>query len=315
MFGGVVAVALLFPDGRLPSPPWRWAARGAATCVVGTMVLGLFADEPLDAPFEEVARPLPSLPDWLAPLQFALLAGLFASVVASGIAARRRYLRAVQPERQQLLWLAASAWLIPATLVVCFVDAVVSARLDALVLGMLLLTLIALPASIAVAVLRHRLYDLDRVVNRTLVYGLLTLLVLAAYYAVAVVAGALIRTETSFALTLLTTAVVVVAIDPVRGRLQRRVDRLMYGDRADPYAGLSRLAERLEGTVTPQTALGTIVEAVADSLKVPFVAVDLVQRDPDRSQDERRRAAVRGDPPDGQVVVPLMFQGEDQPLA
>ena len=80
-------------------------------------------------------------------------------------------------------------------------------------------------------------------------------------------------------MTLATTAVVVVAVNPLRVWLQRRVDRLMYGDRADPYAGLSRLAERLEASVTPQMALRTIVDTVADSLKVPFVAIDLVGAD------------------------------------
>ena len=310
MFGGVIAVALLFPDGRLLSPRWRWAACGTALCVVGIVALGLFTAEPFDAPFGEVDPPLPALPAALAPLHLVLLAGLLACVVASVVSARRRYLRAAQIERQQLLWLAASAWLIPVTLVVCFADAVVDARLDALVLGMLLMTVTALPMSIAVAVLRYRLYDLDRVVNRTLVYGALTGLVLAAYYAVVVIVGGLLRTEVSFALTLVTTATVVIVADPLRRRLQRGVDRLMYGDRADPYTGLSRLAARLEDSVTPQMALRTIVDTVADSLKVPFVSVDLVQADPDQSRGLRRAASHGDTEPEERLLVPLTFQGD-----
>ena len=275
-------------------------------CLVGTVVVGLFTPEPFDKPFQDVTNPLPPLPDALAPVQAVLLAGLAASVVAAGMAARYRFVRSVQPQRQQLLWLAASAWLIPTTLAVCLVDLVVPGQLDWLVMTLLLLTITAVPASIAVALLRYRLYDLDRLVNRTLVYGVLTALVLAAYYLTVLGLGGLLPDAGSAAVTLATTAVVVVAVNPLRVWLQRRVDRFMYGDRADPYTGLSRLAARLEASVTPQMALRTIVDTVADSLKVPFVAIDL------RGADGLQRAAVHPGPAaDDPLEVPLTFQGED----
>ena len=306
MFAGVIAIAFVFPDGRLPTPRWRPAALVAGVCLVGTVVVGLFTPEPFDKPFQDVTNPLPPLPDALAPVQAVLLAGLAASVVAAGMAARYRFVRSVQPQRQQLLWLAASAWLIPTTLAVCLVDLVVPGQLDWLVMTLLLLTITAVPASIAVALLRYRLYDLDRMVNRTLVYGVLTALVLAAYYLTVLGLGGLLPDAGSAAVTLATTAVVVVAVNPLRVWLQHRVDRFMYGDRADPYTGLTRLAARLEASVTPQMALRTIVDTVADSLKVPFVAIDL------RGADGLQRAAVHPGPaPTDPLEVSLTFQGED----
>ena len=305
MFAGVIAIAFVFPDGRLPSPRWRPVAWAAVVCVSGIVVMGLFSSEPFDKPFHEVTNPLPALPSILEPLQLVFLLGLAALVIAAGIAVRRRFVRAVQLERQQLLWLACSAWLIPATLAVCLLDAVVPADLDWLVFGMLLLTITAVPASIAVALLRYRLYDLDRLINRTLVYGALTTLVFAAYYAAVVLIGQLVSHGESLVVSLAATAVVVVAVHPLRVWLQRRVDRLMYGDRADPYAGLSRLADRLEASVTPQMALRIIVETVRDSLKVPFVAIDLIHAD-----GLRRAAVVGATEPPGGVEVPLHFQGE-----
>jgi two-component system NarL family sensor kinase len=305
MFAGVAAVVFVFPDGRLPSAGWRAVAWAGGCIVAGTVVIGLFTAEPFDAPFQDVPNPLPARPDILAPLEVVLLAGLAASVAAAGWAARHRYVRSVQPQRQQLLWLAASAWLIPLTLAVCVADVVVPGDLDWLVLSLLLITTTAVPAAIAVAILRYRLYDLDRLVNRALVYGVLTALVVAAYLGAIIGLGWFVHDRNSFVVALVATVIVLVAANPVRSWLQRRVDRLMYGDRRDPYGGLSRLAARLEASVTPQMALRTIVDTVADSLKVPFVAIDL--RHPDRLE----RTAVHGsEEPEDALGVPLSFQGD-----
>jgi two-component system NarL family sensor kinase len=305
MFAGVAAVVFVFPDGHLPSGGWRPVVWAAGICFAGTVAMGLFTAEPFDAPFQNVSNPLPARPDAVAPLELVLLAGMAASVVAAGLAARYRYVRSVQPQRQQLLWLAASASLIPFTLLVCFADLVVPSDLDWLVLSLLLITATAVPGAIAVAILRYRLYDLDRVVNRALVYGVLTALVITAYLGVVLLLGWFVRDRNSFGVALAATGIVVVAVNPVRLWLQRRVDRLMYGDRRDPYAGLSRLAARLEASVTPQMALRIIVDTVADSLKVPFVAVDLWRA------DRLERAAVHGmNEPADSLEVTLSFQGE-----
>jgi GAF domain-containing protein len=161
------------------------------------------------------------------------------------------------------------------------------------------------PVSIGVAILRWHLYDLDRVVNRTLVYGVLTAAVLGIYAAAVLLVGLVVRDRDSLEVTLIGTAAVAIAVNPLRVVLQRAVDRLMYGDRRDPYAGLTRLTERLGATIDPSTALGTIVQTVADSLKVPFVAVDVVR------SGGVERMATHGVPREGELLtVPLAFQGE-----
>ena len=217
--------------------PGRQAADAAveacAPCVAGAVSRrapsswGCSLPSPSTSPSRTSTNPLPALPD-------ALGRGAARSPrrrwprrsSPRGSAARYRFVRSVQPQRQQLLWLAASAWLIPTTLAVCFVDLVVPGQLDWLVLTLLLLTITAVPASIAVALLRYRLYDLDRLVNRTLVYGVLTALVLAAYYVTVLGSAACSRDAGFRRRHPRDHGVVVVAVNPLRVWLQRRVDRL-----------------------------------------------------------------------------------------
>ena len=305
VFAGATAIALVFPDGTLPSRRWRVASWTTGLSIAGVLILSLFSPEPFDRPFDEVANPLPAHPDLLAPLQLVFLAGMLASLVAGVVTVRSRYRTSQGLERQQILWLASSSWLIPLTLLVCIVDLIVPAELDPLVFALVLTTALAVPASIGIAILRWHLYDLDRVVNRALVYGVLTGLVVAICGAVLLLLGMMVRDRDSFAVTLVGIAVAAVAVNPLRLVLQRAVDRLMYGDRRDPYAGLTRLAERLEATIAPHMALRTIVDTVAESLKVPFVAVDLVQ------PGLVERMATHGVPGGGDALtVPLAFQGE-----
>lgn len=305
VFAGATAIALVFPDGRLLSPRWRAAVWAAGLSITGVLILSLFSPEPFDRPFQDVANPLPARPDVLAPLELLFLAGMVGSLIAGVLATRSRYRNSEGLERQQILWLASSAWLIPLTLLVCLADLVIPAELDPLILAMVLTTALAVPGSIGIAILRWHLYDLDRLVNRALVYGVLTGCVVALYAAVILGLGIVVRDRGSVAVALVGTAAVAVAVNPLRLVLQRAVDRFMYGDRRDPYAGLTRLAERLEATVVPQTALRTIVDTVAESLKVPFVAVDLVR------SGRVERMATHGSPggPDP-LTVPLVFQGE-----
>ncbi len=305
MFAGVAAIAFVFPDGKLLSRQWRTVAWVAAASILGVIVLSLFSHEGFDEPFQRVDNPLPRPPQLLAILEPPFLLAMVGSLIAAGLAARARFVRSEGLQRHQLLWFACSAWLIPVTLLVCFADLVVPADLDPLVIGLLLATVIAVPASIGVAILRWRLYEIDRFVNRALVYGVLTGCVIALYTAVVLTVGRFAQDRGSLPVSLVGTGVAVVAVLPLRGLLQRFVDRLLYGDRRDPYAGLSRLAARLEDSIAPQTALRTIVDTVAGSLRAPFVAIDLL------GPAGRDRAAVHGEPRGrGTLEVPLVFQGE-----
>lgn len=176
------------------------------------------------------------------------------------------------------------------------------------------LALFFVPIFTSVAILRHRLYGVDAVVNRTLVYGALTTVVVALYVGLVAVFGALFRVGTGGNLiaSLLATGFVAALFQPLRHRLQRAVDRLMYGERHDPYAAVSRLGRRLEATLAPEAVPSTIVETVAGALKVPHAAMELKNGDGFKTvavHDTAVRAAARpsADPP---AVVPLVHRGE-----
>ena len=134
---------------------------------------------------------------------------------------------------------------------------------------------LVLPISLAVAILRYRLFDIDLVINRTLVYGALTASVVGIYVLVVGYLGALFRTGGDLLISLVATGIVAVLFAPLRDRLQRGVNRLMYGERDDPYGVLSRLGQRLEATLEPHAVLPAVAETVAHALKLPHVAIEL----------------------------------------
>lgn len=133
----------------------------------------------------------------------------------------------------------------------------------------------ALPAAIAVAIVRHRLYDIDLLISRTLIYATLTLLVIGIYVAIVGGFGVLWRIDGNPLLPLVATGLVAVAFDPLRQRVQRAVNRLVWGDRDDPHAVMARLARRLGSAMAPDGALQTIVDTIGTAMKLPYVAITL----------------------------------------
>jgi signal transduction histidine kinase len=171
--------------------------------------------------------------------------------------------------------------------------------------NLLALVGLPMPLSVAVAVLRYRLFDIDLLINRTLVYGGLTLAIAGTYVAVVSGVGALLQTGDNVLVSLLATVLVAILFQPVRERLQRAANRLLYGERDEPYRVLSRLGQRLESTNTSTTILPAIVDTVAQALKLPYVAIALQQR------GTLVVAAAAGHPGAGDLVsLPLVFQTE-----
>jgi DNA-binding NarL/FixJ family response regulator len=159
------------------------------------------------------------------------------------------------------------------------------------------------PVAVGIAVLKYRLYDIDLVINRTLVYGALTAIVVGIYVFVVGYLGALFRTE-DLLVSLIATGVVAVLFAPLRNRLQGIVNRLLYGERDDPYAALSRLGQRLEATLTPDAVLSTAVKAVAEALKAPYAAIEF-ERD-----GIFGTVATTGEPAEEPLRLPLVYGGE-----
>ena len=158
------------------------------------------------------------------------------------------------------------------------------------------------PICIGIAILRFRLYDIDIIIRRTLVYGILTVCVVGVYVLVVGGLGALIGTRGNLLISLLATGLVAVLFQPLRAWLQRGVNRLLYGQRDEPYSVITHLSQRLEGTLAPDAVLSTIVDTVAQALKLPYVAILLKQ------EDTFRLAASAGELMGDPLVLPLVYQ-------
>src|SRR6266487_787720 len=171
-----------------------------------------------------------------------------------------------------------------------------------LVVGYGLTLLLAL--SLGVAILRYRLYDIDLLINRTLVYGTLTLSIVGIYILVVGSLGVLLRAQGNTLISLSATGLVAILFQPLRVRLQRLVNRLMYGDRHTPYQAIARLGERLQATLASDAVLPTIVETVAHALKLPYAAIRL------RQKGALNTAASFGAAQEPLVHLPLLYQGE-----
>jgi len=161
---------------------------------------------------------------------------------------------------------------------------------------------IPLPAALAAALIRGEFLDIRATINRALVFTSLTGLLLGLYAAVVAAVATLVG-RSGLVATLPATGVVAVAFSPVRARLQAGVDRLLYGDRADPARLLGALGRRLETAVPPEQVLPTIAETVAEALRLPYVGIKTT------GSDTGWLACERGEPPEQPERVPLVHQG------
>ncbi|HEU0003077.1 MAG TPA: GAF domain-containing protein [Ktedonobacteraceae bacterium] len=160
------------------------------------------------------------------------------------------------------------------------------------------------PMCIGIAILRYRLYDIDIIIRRTLVYGILTVCVVGVYVLVVGTLGAFIGTSGNLLISLVATGLVAVLFQPLRAVLQRGINRLLYGQRDEPYTVITHLSQRLEGQISPDAVLSTIVETVAQALKLPYAAILLKQ------EDKFRLAASAGDLMGEPLVLPLVYQAD-----
>ena len=297
-FVSLALIPLLFPDGRPASRRWRpvvWIAAGAI--VVGTVSLAL-TPGPLEGQLA-VDNPF-GIEGAKGVLELLFSAGaliVVAALTAGMVSLISRYRRSRGAERQQLKWFTYAVALPPLALLVN----TLLPELSWLIGGV---GVACIPVAIGIAILRHRLYDIDFIINRTLVYGALTACVIGLYIFVVVYLGALFRTGGNVMVSLVATGVVAVLFAPLRDGLQRGVNRLLYGERDDPYRVLSRLGQRLEANLTPDAALSTIVETIAGALKLPYSAIEI------RRDGGFETAAEYGAPSGDTVVKSLAHQGE-----
>ena len=273
-----IYLLLLFPDGDLLSKRWRplvWLSGGVIVFLSASVGL---SPEPIQI-LEGARNPFAlEEPSWVAEAFYVVLPLLPLCILASASSLVLRYRRSRGEERQQIKWIAFAASLVCLFYLINFLIMLIyafepppwSRFLD----SVSVLSYAGIPIAVGFAVLKYRLYDVDVVINRTLVYGALTVSVIGIYVLVVGYLGTVFRTDDLF-VSLLATGLVAALFAPLRERLQRAVNRLMYGERDDPYAVVSRLGERLEATLAPDAVLPTIVETVREALKLPYVAIAL----------------------------------------
>lgn len=262
-------VPLYFPDGRLPSPRWRVVSWLSALVIGLVSIIGAFRPGPSDFPFETIANPLAApLPaelfNGLRVLSGLLLSGL---VVASGAALVARYRRSNAVGRQQLKWFLSAVLVMVAITAPLAVSAFVvdpnNLKVPAWASGLIPIATVLIPLASGVAIFRYRLYDIDVLVQRTLLYGLLS----------AIVAGFFIGAQTFFqrvfssvtgatsdVAVALSLFVIVAAFTPLKERLQALITRRFGAPRsgepttsADPIETIRRLGElRAAGLLSEQ---------------------------------------------------------------
>jgi signal transduction histidine kinase len=149
------------------------------------------------------------------------------------------------------------------------------------------------------------LFDIDIIFSRTLVYGSLTGLIVLIYMAIVSGLSAMFHTQNNIASGLVATAVIAILFQPLRERLQRGVNRLLYGERDDPAAVLTRLALQMETADTPTAILPNLVQTIAHGLKIPHVAIWLPT-----GKNQFKPAAVWGESSGHVETIPLTYQKE-----
>ncbi len=267
-----VYLIMLFPDGHLPSPRWRWFSWTVAIGVgIGCAAILFLPGNFADTGHPDVRNPL-ALEALRGPLSVMLAALLLIPVgmIGAAIALVRRYRGSRGAERQQMKWLAFSAAVVAAVYAVVMPLSLAQGSGPApgwlsVMQSVSLATFGLIPVAIGFAVLRYRLYDIDVVINKAIVFGTLAMFIGAVYVGVVVLLGSAIgATSTNPVLAIAATAAVALLFDPVRVRVQRLANRLVYGERATPYEVLARFSERIAGTYATDDVLPRTARIIAE---------------------------------------------------
>ncbi len=275
----LVLIPLWYPSGR---PINRYVGSVAVVATLGWIMLvlgeiggatvGILVDESLlgDDAWLQIANPVAS---WPVPDSSLFDLGWFLLMISIPVAVTSMVVRRVKSrgvERLQMKWLLFSEGLVVGYVVLV---AVFEVQLDPvgpgvqLALNLLLGALVlAVPISVGVAITKHRLYDIDVVISKTVTYGVLAVFITGVYALIVVGIGSLVGSgdEPNLMLSIAAVAIVAVAFEPLRNRLQRWANRLVFGHRATPYEVLSRATARFAGSDSPEEALKQVTQLVVD---------------------------------------------------
>jgi hypothetical protein len=277
-------ILLLSPTGTLPSPRWRWWARVTAAGLVVAFLASVLHPRPLYPEFPEIRNPV-----GIGALEHGAGAAIFpvgallvlAGLVVGAVSLLLRFRRARGLERLQLRWLALGAALAALAFAISMTALVVEQTDGWLFQAALGVSVAVLPLATGAAILRYRLYDIDRIVSRTLAYGLLTVLLGLGYAAVALGLGRLLGRGSSLVVAAATLAVAA-AFQPLRRRVQTLVDRRFNRRRYDAARTVDAFAARLRDQVDLQALHGELL-AVIDQTMQPATASLWLRSQADRT--------------------------------
>ena len=270
-------IPMLYPTGRLPSARWRvLLLLGLIAAGIGTVCFALAPGE-LDG-FPGVPNPveLDGMP-WIKTLgdtvMFVFVGGVLAAIVSMAV----RFRRSEGDERQQLKWLLLAISLLASSFIIGVPYWTLGGNGGSLdvVENVLVAALGAIPVAIGVAILKYRLYDIDVVIKKTVVYAILAAFITAIYLAIVVGIGTLVGSGGNVFLSAAAAAAVAVAFQPARRRAQRVADRLVYGERATPYEVLSGFSERLAETYSVDDVLPRMARVLAEGVGAATVTIVL----------------------------------------
>ncbi len=281
-------ILLLFPSGQPPTPRWRWVRVAAIAWPTLFVVLVTFS-QPLNAnttPDLTLDNPIGVLGDTVQSLVDLWVPGLLVLVVLSVAALFTRYRRANDTEREQIKWLLYAC----AVFVVVYVGGFVSGLTDSTSLAGYIwqvsfgLSLVAFPATIGIAILRYRLYDIDVIINRTLVYGTLTVMLALAYLGSVVLLQQLFRfltgQGTNQPAIVASTLLIAALFQPLRRRIQASIDRRFFRRKYDAVRILAAFSANLRDEVEMDRLTNDLVGVVDETLQPAHVSLWL--RKPER---------------------------------
>jgi signal transduction histidine kinase len=313
---GLVVIILLFPTGRLLSPRWRPVAWAVGAGFLGGLAKVAFGGPTFNSNLDFVRNPLylAHPPGILAALELVGLPVVALGIIGSIAQLVVRLRRSRGEEREQLKWFAYAGGMAP----------LITLALSSGPLGNIAWTLgpLSLVAAVGIAIFKYRLYDIDVVINKTVVFGGLAAFITAVYVAIVVGIGTAIGqgSRPNLGLSILATGVVAVAFQPVRERVQRFANRLVYGKRATPYEVLSEFSSRMAGAYATEDLLPRMARILAEGTGAKEARVWLKTGALLRSEaawpeeGERLTLAMRdGEPPEmpeASLVLAVHHRGE-----
>jgi len=272
--GGLPLFFLLFPSGRLLSGRWKVVAWLAVAVAGLQTIVAILTPGPILATnigeghrFNLAMNPT-GVSDWRALLETSATLMQFA-LVAIGIASLSalvvRFVRSRGEERQQLKWLAYAGAVLVVSVMPFFGRTGLGGNVSWVLTTVALE--IGLPGATAIAILKYRLYDIDLIINKSVVFAALAAFITAVYVGIVVGIGNLIGSagQPNLTLSILATAVVAVAFQPVRDRVQRFANRLVYGKRSTPYEVLSQFSDRVGSVYSSQEVLPRMATVLGEA--------------------------------------------------